>query len=211
LGSTAGKIERSLSGLAVIVLGVLLALWAEAAWAERGSRLREREVVSDLLAEFRGNEVLLRADIENNPRTKEAGADWAAALLGATALPPDSVTALWLLSQDWSRFDPVSGVLLSLVDGGSLNLIQDDELRQALAGWEGRADEARNTSQDMTVELAGLRTMVLSIRPGAALTAGERAAVIYSASFSEGSLSQMIPLLGHLRQIISLLEAQLEP
>ena len=70
MGSTAGKIERSLSGLAVIVLGVLLALWAEAAWAERGSRLREREVVSDLLAEFRGNEVLLRADIENNTRTK---------------------------------------------------------------------------------------------------------------------------------------------
>ena len=211
MGSTAGKIERSLSGLAIIVLGVLLALWAEAAWAERGGRLREREVVSDLLAEFRGNEVLLRADIENNTRTKKAGADWADALLGATALPPDSVTALWLLSQDWARFDPISGVLLSLVDGGSLNLIQDDELRQALAGWEGRADEARFTSQDMTVELAGLRTMVLSIRPGAALTAGERAAVIYSASFSEGSLSQMIPLLDHLRQIISLLEAQLEP
>ena len=55
-----------MSGLVVIVAGVLLALAGDAAWSSRGDRIREQEVLADLLEEFKENEAILLTDIEGN-------------------------------------------------------------------------------------------------------------------------------------------------
>ncbi len=55
MDSPVKKLRGTLSGLIVIVAGVLLALAADAAWAERGDRIREQELLADLLSEFREN------------------------------------------------------------------------------------------------------------------------------------------------------------
>ena len=207
--STAERAKGALSGVTVIVFGVLIALGADAAWEERTDRLREREVLSDLLEEFQENETLLEADIESNTRSEAAGTAWAGAMLGTAPVSSDSLLVLWVATTRWARFDPVTGALRSLLDGGELRIIQDQDLRRALAGWSDRAEEARNTSRDITVELSNLTPMLLSLQPGASHSPGERVAIANADLLLRRRNRQLIPLLQRLREIISLLEGQL--
>ncbi len=118
----------------VIVVGVLVALAADAGWAERQDRVREGEALSDLLEEFRENQTVLLFDIEANRRARQSGEAWALAVLGRVSVSPDSASALFVTALRDARFDPATGALRSLLDGGELGLIQDLDLRRALAG-----------------------------------------------------------------------------
>ncbi len=102
----------------------------------------------------------------------------------------------------------MTGALRSLLDGGELRIIQDQELRRALAGWSDRAEEARNTSRDIIVELSNLTPMLLSLQPGASHSPGERSAIDERRLQHEWRNRQLVPLLERLREIVSLLEGQ---
>lgn len=199
--------KRGLAGLAVIVSGVLLALAAEAAWAERGERVREREILSDLLDEFRANELRLLADIETNVRSQAAAEVWVAAVLDGATISADSLGSLFSTAHLGARFDPVTGVLRSVIDGGELGIIRDDELRATLAGWLDRAEETRLTDQQVTDMRAALAPVLLALEPGGQLSPGELTAVQYETALADGNI-QLIPLLEDLRQLVSLLERQ---
>ncbi|MDP2958884.1 MAG: hypothetical protein Q8N53_20840 [Longimicrobiales bacterium] len=203
--------KSAVSGLLVIVVGVLLALAGDAAWAERMDRIREQQILADLLDEFQENDARLRADIETNRQAAAAGAAWAEVMLGQDTVSGDSLAALYLASNNTARFDPVTGALRSLLDASELDIIQDDELRQVLAGWSDRAEEVRNTAREMNTTRAGLIAVVLSVNPGRHLGEGARTAVLMDADYAGGGglEQQMEALLEHLSGIIVRIEQAL--
>lgn len=205
----AASIRNAVSGFVVIVVGVLVALWADAAWADREDRVREQVILQDLLDEFRENERRLLNDIERSVASRESALAWAAAMRGEVQVSPDSAASLWSGALNWGRFDPVTGALRSVVDGGELSLIRNDELRLAVAGWSDRAEEARITSREVLIVMSDQAPFALGIEPGSRLTHGQASAVGIMADYGGGSLLQLRPLLVRLREIITLLEAGL--
>ena len=135
---------RSVGELSIIVVGVLLALAADAAWEARGERQLEAALLQDLVDEFRLNAEELQADLDANTRTLQAMELYFTALEEG-ALPEDSLEALLVRSGGQFRFDPEAGTLSSLIASGQLRLISDRALRGDLAAWLNRVDEARRT------------------------------------------------------------------
>ena len=194
----------------MIVIGVLLALAGDAAWAARADEIREQDILQDLLEEFRENEVILLDDIEANRKAKAAAALWADAMLGEPSMPADSVHALLLAAQEDARFDPVTGALRSLIDGGELRLIQSSELRQTLAGWTDRTDEARLTANSWDRQRQGLVSLVLSFPPGPLSAPSQRSAVLLTERTVAGQDTQIAALLLRVREIIALIEDEMD-
>ena len=200
-----------MSGLIVIVAGVLLALAGDAAWTERGDRIREQEILSDLLEEFGENENILLTDIEGNHAAIKAGAEWAQAMLGEASIPADSVHTLLLAAMDDQRFDPVTGALRSVVDGGELGIIRNTDLRRALAGWADRTLEARLTSDSWDRVRTNLLPLVLSYEMDGALSPQQRNAVLLLTSTFARQNSQMQALAPRIREIAGMIEAEITP
>ena len=201
--------RRGVAELSVIVLGVLLALWADAALAERRDRGRETALLEDLRDEFALNEGRLLVDIEQSELSRTAAVLWGEVMRGEIEVGADSLAALWYGSLNWARFDPLTGALRSVIDGGELGLIQNDELRQALAGWSDAAEEARLTAGEMVDVLAGQSPIALQIEPGRPMTVGERAAARFVIEYGGGSLHQLRPLLARVREIQTKIEAEI--
>ena len=196
---------RGSANLLLIVVGVLLALFAESAWSERGDRAREREILSDLLEEFRSNEARLLSDMEGNAAAFEAEAAWVAAVLNAEPVSSDSLSALFFKARWGDRFYPVTGVLRSVLAGGELGLIRDTQLRAAVAGWLDRAEELPITSQEITGMRASLAPLLLTLEPGSSPSPAMVAAIRYDEAMTTGN-AHMMPLLQGIREIISMLE-----
>jgi len=94
LSSIRQSIEKAMSGLLVIAVGVLVALWADSAWEKRVEAVREQEILGDLLAEFRENEFRLRADIATSRNSRDAARAWSAEMRDGGEMPPDSFAGL---------------------------------------------------------------------------------------------------------------------
>ncbi len=103
----------------------------------------------------------------------------------------------------------MTGALRSLLDGGELRIIRDQELRRELAGWSDRAEEAQRTSRDIIIELSNLTPMLLSLQPGASYTPGERSAIGERLLQHKWRNRQLTPLLERIGEIIALIEGQL--
>jgi hypothetical protein len=138
--------QRLLTELLIIVTGVLMALGAQGAVQEWSNRQHEHAFLVDLLAEFRLNETQLHKDIGLTDRAVAAADRWRQAGTHSVNLEDDSVAALYAASLNPARFDPLSGSLRSLIDGGDLGLIRNRQLRAALAGWNDRTQEQVTTS-----------------------------------------------------------------
>ena len=107
-----------------------------------------------------------------------------------------------------ARFDPVTGAIRSLLDGGDLHLIRDDALRKALAGWTDRAEEVRMTQENVHTTRSTLAPVVLGVEPGQALSSGDLAALRLDASRA-GYNVQLIALQGHIRDVVVMIEQEL--
>lgn len=195
----------------MIVAGVLLALAGDAAWAERSDRIREQEVLVDLLEEFKENETILLADIETNRKARQAGAEWADAMLGHVSLSADSASALLLTALRSARFDPVTGALRSLVDGGELRIIRDSNLRRALAGWADRTAEARLTTESMHGQRHSLLPFVMALPVDRPFSPGQRSAVFAFAQSVAGQSEQLEALVEPIRAIVTMIEGEINP
>ncbi|MDH5761257.1 MAG: hypothetical protein OEZ65_16965 [Gemmatimonadota bacterium] len=204
------KVSEAASGLVVIIVGVLVALAADASWAERHDRIREREVLDDLLEEFTENEAILRRDIESNRRARQGGQAWVAAVLGQAAISTDSAYALLSMALGDARFDPATGALRSLVDGGELGLIQNSDLRRALAGWEDRVAEARLTSESSDGQRHALLPFLLNLPADRPLTVAQRTAVLVFNESVAGQDAQIEALTGRIGEIVTMIEGELQ-
>jgi hypothetical protein len=125
-----------------IVGSILLAFAIDAAWEYRRERMEERESLLRLLDEFEAN----RGELA---RTRDA---YAHALPAArevltygmrTLTPEDSAHLRGRLLEAVGilTFDPGSGALQSLLASGTLERIEDRELRTHLASWSGRMND----------------------------------------------------------------------
>ena len=137
--------------LAIIVAGVLIALGAQSAAQEWSDRRDERAFLLDLLAEFRVNESQLLRDIDQTGQAVTAADRWRDTGTSSLAAESDSAAGFYAASLNPARFDPISGSLRSLIDGGDLGLVRNRQLRAALAGWEDRTQEQIMTS--VTVDM----------------------------------------------------------
>jgi len=204
------QLQRAALEMAVIVFGILLALGAEAAWQERGERQREVQILSDLLEEFRSNDARLTADIVQNKQASADAALWAEVMLGERSVSADSAMTLLDAAQWDARFDPVTGALRSLVDGGELGLIQNPELRRVLAGWGDRVAEARMTTNSYDDQRQRMFATVLAFPTDRPIEGHRRNAVLLAAQTSGYQNIQLEPLLIELRAIAGMIEGELE-
>jgi len=130
-------VGRILAEGMVIVISILLALSADAWWDRREERREEREALSQLYAEFLLNRERL-ADAESRHRAQRDNILRMLTAIAERGYPPgsyelpDSVLSGGL---GWVEFEPVGGVLTSLISSGRVALIRDDSLRVALASW----------------------------------------------------------------------------
>lgn len=134
---------------AVIVVSILLALGAEAAWENRQERQAEGEALRALQEDFSVNHTRVREVIGTH--------EWSATMFAQLqAMSPNQVANLPADSVDlYARaigipfsFDSRDGTVDGLIASGNLGLITDMELRDALVQWRrlvlDAAEEARN-------------------------------------------------------------------
>jgi hypothetical protein len=128
----------------VIVASILLAFAIDAAWEYRQHREAESELVAALTREFSANRETLLATI-SRVELAQHRIDRLVGLSSAEAggLPPD--TAWTLLDATWipNTYELSNGVVTSALSSGTLALIGQASLREAVAGWPGRVDDIR--------------------------------------------------------------------
>jgi hypothetical protein len=193
-------VVRLLAELAIIVVGVLIALAAQSLAQELSERREEREFIVDLLAEFQANESQLLSDIAQTKMAVDAADTWRASASGAAG---DFTVNPYAASLNPARFDPISGSLRSLIDGGDLGLIQNRELRAALAGWNDRTQEQVMTS--VTVDMMRSMLMQFLIPEG---TSAPTQALEADRLLLQVTYDQQLRLLGLLRDIIVMLREE---
>lgn len=127
--------DRGAEGLTIVV-SILLALLADAAWGYRVDRADERQLLDGLRDEFAeaadeiGNDIAAREEILR--RTGE--------LIHARGAPaarpvPDSVRdVVWNLL-NWRFYTPVHAILDDAIESGRLDLIRSDAVRRSLMAY----------------------------------------------------------------------------
>lgn len=129
----------------VIVASILLAFWIDAWWDGRQERAEERDLLVALAQEFATNrQRLAEAEAfhgeirDQSLRFLQVAADPGAA--------PELGEVDFLLERQWwwgGETTFASGVASTIIDGGRLALIDDEELRTALADWPRSVEAAR--------------------------------------------------------------------
>lgn len=142
---------RLLAEFCVIVVGVLVALVLEAWWSGREDRAFERELRTDMVAEFQENLAILDADLEENAAASQTLNRFADLSDEALAVVPDTAFAIWADgSFSWAGFDPAMGNARALVSSGNLGVISDRELRLRLTRWSGLMEEKQRFNKNST-------------------------------------------------------------
>jgi hypothetical protein len=136
----ASRLKRACLEIAVIVLGILLALTADAWWDERVRQDREFGLLLALQEEFEGN----AAELEETGLAHMKLLDDAILLLErvrAGTVPGEGVSrsVAGLLSE--YRTDLNSGVLNGYLATADPELLRNDDIRSALAAWPAVIDE----------------------------------------------------------------------
>jgi hypothetical protein len=132
--------DRTARGLfleAVLIVGsILLAFAIDAWWEDQELRQIERDLLAGLHADF----LINRDRLANAREVHEADRAAAMSLQELTrpgerqpgvTIPP----AMLIEMITWRSYDPLLGTLNSAIASGNLRLIQNSELRSALAGW----------------------------------------------------------------------------
>jgi hypothetical protein len=158
---TGRSLASWLAEAVVIVLSILLAFGLDATWDEHHDRKAEARLRASLVREFRSNRDLLEetmAGVRRGRSRIEAVAGMGPEQI--LALPDDSA---WVYLDDLSRpytAELNSGVTSSAVSSGTLTLIQDEALRESIAGWLGRIDDIHERAGVMVNQEAYVETAV---------------------------------------------------
>jgi hypothetical protein len=142
----------------VIVVGVLVALAADAWWDGRQDLALERNVLTSLVEELRANRVRLQNKVQWREGIHTASsALLEAAVEGPDSLTPDSLDHL-IGDQSWWSFsaDLEMSTLQAAVSAGQLTVIRSDDIRRALASWQSvvlQMDQVEAQSYDWYLDV----------------------------------------------------------
>jgi hypothetical protein len=130
-----------LEGVA-IVASILLAFSIDAWWDGHQERQEEERLLIALLDEFRENKGLLEEARIFHRAVEQAELELMALAAGSSPdISPDSLDQLVGEILWWGSETKFSvGALNSVVLGGKLHLIRNEELRRELAGWQGEIE-----------------------------------------------------------------------
>jgi hypothetical protein len=127
----------------VIVVGILIALAADAWWDGRVERRDEMDALLELQAEFEDNAIQLDSVLSHHAAGQAAAEVLLSFSRAEAELSADSVRELiWSLDNPWT-YNPKSGALDALIASGRLGIIRDRTLRAELAGWSGLVEDYR--------------------------------------------------------------------
>ena len=129
--------KRLLAELAVIVAGVLIALGADSWWERRQERHQAREYLQQLLGDFRETERQLENAIEGDTRRFEQAGRVVDRAFRGQFPPADSLE----LPTGYHFFQPLTGTLSALVQGGDLRLLESDSLRFELVEYASLVEQ----------------------------------------------------------------------
>lgn len=126
--------------LVIVVLGVVIGFQVTAWGNEREARAEEQKLLSGLQAEFNQVVVDLQSQLGVHQRVERAISTTLEELSQAydAGLPYASIpdtTLAWAYVPSTTQFS--QGILKGMLTAGQLGLIHDQELRTALAEWEG--------------------------------------------------------------------------
>lgn len=140
--SRSSRVGRLAAEFAVIVVGVLIALFAESWWSERDERAYEAELLDDMVEEFQENLAILESDQLVNDSIRGGWGQILDGGAGALLAMEDEVLEVRLANtRYWAGFDPAMGTVRSIVANGDLSVIRDRELRYLLSRWAGLIEE----------------------------------------------------------------------
>lgn len=137
-------VSRLFGEFLVIVVGVLVALAADAWWEGQVEARYELDVLADLRNEFSQNQKQLLADIAMNDSILAAYTELAN-MPGEVWRDLGAASLVTRFGQGWrtpARFDAKTGVVRGLIDGGELTVVSNRELRQLIAAWPDLLAEA---------------------------------------------------------------------
>ena len=127
---------------AVIVGSILLALAADAWWADRSERRTLVTALGNVTTEISvGRDEIAFAVDDNRSRIALYEKLLTLAPAELLALPADSLSLMGWSFWPPRTFDPGGSALETLLAGGGLNIIRDQELRSALIAWARFPDE----------------------------------------------------------------------
>lgn len=227
----------ALGELAIVVVGILIALWLNGWWGERLERREEHQALLRLQDALQADRTQLLSVIEHHERQQSSTQALLRAMEpGASPMTPAELTTHfnWALVS-WT-FNPSDGVLQDLLNSGRLHLIQNARLRSRLAAWPGRVadlteDEVANRMVlDEQLLPFLIRTVPLKMLPHYAEATGEESVsrfawkpdrLLTSMEFENhltnrltivtlDVLAEARPLLAELDEIRRLIEAELE-
>ncbi len=132
--------KRALGEFALIVVGVLVALWVNDWNQARQERARERADLRQLLSTTRENEERLRRAVVQDSNGLAATRRLLAILTDSaeSSTPPaDSVGAWESASFRFAALSPLTGTYTALAGSGDLNLLRNAGLRAQVATYAG--------------------------------------------------------------------------
>lgn len=156
----------ALRELALIVAGVVIAMWLGSLATARADRARERTNLRELLTATRENERRVNQAMFEDSITVTMIMRVIGAVSSTGEVPRDSV-ALWYGSTMWyADFYPLTGVYSALMQSGDLSLIRNSGLRSEIAtvasALEGAAQQLRGVEQHLLGE--GVRSTAARLR-----------------------------------------------
>jgi len=137
--------------LAVIIVGVLIALWTNEWWAERGDRAAEVEILSSMLEDVRASQTLLHEYVNEQ---EEVLSDLRTVLGDSgeyfeDANGPELAKTLYSALWNSPPLDLQMSVYEEIKGAGRLALIRSAELRRSLAEYDASVSMLRRTRDDL--------------------------------------------------------------
>jgi hypothetical protein len=149
--SPVSKARRAAGEFAIIVVGVLVALWLDAGWAWLQDRQDERALIADLRSDFEANRLALQQILVAQHRAADVTRQ--ILTVGVGGLPADSVDILFQAMLNVETFNPRTGALNSALGSGRIQLLRSQGLRSALAAWPGYLEDAREEVEEAMPQL----------------------------------------------------------
>lgn len=134
------RLRRGVVEFAVIVVGVLSALWIDAGWAWLQDRQEEKLILEDLAADFAAN--LSTLDETLAIHDVQLGAVERTLTENLDSIAMDELAPMTRAIFTLETFLPRRGALDAAISSGRINLIRDHALRSELTGWGRLVAEA---------------------------------------------------------------------